>query len=151
MKTPDEIKKWLECCTHGTCNSCPYFGDECDSDREVIDTLEYIQQLERRIGELTEKVAQLEEAQLKWISVDERPPELPCICYDGLNPPRELDAMYRLSIEERELYYSYDVFNLMDILSNETDISEPIDIGSMTHILFWMPMPSMPEPTKEDA
>ena len=46
MKTQDEIKKWLECCTHGTCNSCPYFGDECDSDREVIDTLEYIQQLE---------------------------------------------------------------------------------------------------------
>lgn len=62
MKTPDEIKKWLECCTHGTCNSCPYFGDECDSDREVIDTLEYIQQLERKIGELTDKVAQLEAA-----------------------------------------------------------------------------------------
>lgn len=151
MKTPDEIKKWLECCTHGTCNSCPYFGDECDSDREVIDTLEYIQQLENHIGELTEKVAQLEAAQPKWISVDERPPELPCICYDGLNPPRELDAMYRLSIEERELYYSYDVFNLMDILSDETDISEPIDIGSMTHILFWMPLPSIPEPPKEEA
>ena len=63
MKTQDEIKKWMECCTHGTCNSCPYFGDECDSDREVIDTLEYIQQLEHHIGELTEKVAQLEEAQ----------------------------------------------------------------------------------------
>lgn len=62
MKTPDEIKKWLECCTHGTCNSCPYFGDECDSDREVIDTLEYIQQLENKIGELTEKVAQIEAA-----------------------------------------------------------------------------------------
>ena len=60
MKTPDEIKKWLECCTHGTCNSCPYFGDECDSDREVIDTLEYIEQLENHIGELTEKVAQLD-------------------------------------------------------------------------------------------
>ena len=76
MKTPDEIKKWLECCTHGTCNSCPYFGDECDSDREVIDTLEYIQQLERKIGELTEKVAQLEAAQPKWISVEERIPDV---------------------------------------------------------------------------
>ena len=151
MKTPDEIKKWLECCTHVTCNGCPYDEDGCATSQQIIDTLDYIQQLERRIGELTEKVAQLEEVQPKWISVDERPPELPCICYDGLNPPRELDAMYRLSIEERELYYSYDVFNLMDILSDETDISEPIDIGSMTHILFWMPLPSMPEPTKEEA
>ena len=77
MKTQDEIKKWMECCTHGTCNSCPYFGDECDSDREVIDTLEYIQQLEHQIGELTEKVAQLEAAQPKWISVEERLPDEP--------------------------------------------------------------------------
>lgn len=151
MKTPDEIKKWLECCTHVTCNGCPYDEDGCATSQQIIDALEYIQQLEHQIGELTEKVAQLEAAQPKWISVDERPPELPCICYDGLNPPRELDAMYRLSIEERELYYSYDVFNLMDILSDETDIIEPIDIGSMTHILFWMPLPSMPEPQKEDA
>ena len=151
MKTPDEIKKWLECCTHVTCNGCPYDEDGCATSQQIIDALEYIQQLEHHIGELTEKVAQLEAAQPKWISVDERPPELPCICYDGLNPPRELDAMYRLSVEERELYYSYDVFNLMDILSDETDISEPIDIGSMTHILFWMPLPSMPEPQKEDA
>ena len=148
MKTPDEIKKWLECCTHVTCNGCPYDEDGCATSQQIIDALEYIQQLEYRIGELTGKVAQLEEAQPKWISVEERLPELPCICYDGLNPPRELDAMYRLSIEERELYYSYDVFHLMNILSDETDISEPIDIGSMTHILFWMPLP---EPPKEDA
>lgn len=60
MKTPDEIKKGLECCTHGTCDSCPYAEDGCTSDREKIDALEYIQQLERQIGELTEKVAQLE-------------------------------------------------------------------------------------------
>lgn len=67
MKTPDEIKKWLECCTHGTCNSCPYFGDECDSDREVIDALEYIQQLEHYICEFAEYAAQLEEEQQNLI------------------------------------------------------------------------------------
>ena len=39
------------------------------------DALDYIQQLENHIGELTEKVAQLEAAQPKWISVDERLPE----------------------------------------------------------------------------
>ena len=75
MKTPDEIKKWLECCTHVTCNGCPYDEDGCATSQQIIDALEYIQQLERRIGELTEKVAQLEAAQPKWISVDERMPE----------------------------------------------------------------------------
>lgn len=62
MKTPDEIKKGLECCTHATCNGCPYAEDGCTSGREKIDALEYIQQLEHRISELTEKVAQLEAA-----------------------------------------------------------------------------------------
>lgn len=143
MKTPDEIKKGMLICGggFGDCAECPYHQTPAACMKLSQDALAYIQQLEHQIGELTEMVAQLEAAQPKWISVDERPPELPCICYDGLNPPRELDAMYRLSVEERELYYSYDVFNLMDIMSDETDISEPIDIGSMTHILFWMPLP----------
>ena len=60
MKTPEEIKKGLECCTHGTCIACPYSYDGCTSNMEKIDALEYIQQLENHIGELTEKVAQIE-------------------------------------------------------------------------------------------
>lgn len=75
MKTPDEIKKWLECCTHVTCNGCPYDEDGCATSQQIIDALEYIQQLENQIGELTEKVAQLEAAQSKWISVEERLPD----------------------------------------------------------------------------
>lgn len=67
MKTPDEIKKWLECCTHVTCNGCPYDEDGCATSQQIIDTLDYIQQLERRIGELTEKVAQLETEQQNLI------------------------------------------------------------------------------------
>ena len=38
------------------------------------DALGYIQQLENHIGELTEKVAQLEEERPKCISVDDRLP-----------------------------------------------------------------------------
>lgn len=60
MKTPDEIKKGLECCTHATCNGCPYDEDGCATSQQIIDALEYIQQLEHHIGELTEKVAQLD-------------------------------------------------------------------------------------------
>ena len=75
MKKPDEIKKWLECCTHVTCNGCPYDEDGCATSQQIIDALEYIQQLEYRIGELTGKVAQLEEEQPKWISVEDRLPD----------------------------------------------------------------------------
>lgn len=70
MKTPDEIKKGLECCTPvwagnhwKTCNSnCPYIGlaDSCRG-QLVYDALAYIQQLEAKIPQ--------------WISVEERLPE----------------------------------------------------------------------------
>ena len=147
MKTPDEIKKWLECCTHGTCNSCPYFGDECDSDREVIDTLEYIQQLENHIGELTEKVAQLEAAQPKWISVKERLPEpntTVLLIAHGWEP----QLVYIGKLEKVESEKSW----LTGLVSKASEwtvygfsyLKEPI----VTH---WMSLPSMPEPQKEDA
>ena len=76
MKTPDEIKKGLERCAYATCNGCPYAEEGCATNREMIDALDYIQQLEHKIGELTEKVALLEAAQPKWISVEERLPDV---------------------------------------------------------------------------
>ena len=80
MKTPDEIKKGLECCAEiSVCSECPYynklnFGGGC-VEIKSIDAMNYIRQLENHIGELTEKVAQLEAAQPKWISVEERLPD----------------------------------------------------------------------------
>lgn len=80
MKTPDEIKNALECCAEiSVCSECPYynklkFGGEC-VEIKSIDALNYIRQLENHIGELTEKVTQLEAAQPKWISVEERLPD----------------------------------------------------------------------------
>lgn len=69
MKTPDEIKKGLECCTPGwvanhwkSCSSkCPYITLSASCRGQLVyDSLTYIQQLENHIGELTEKVAQLD-------------------------------------------------------------------------------------------
>lgn len=76
MKTPDEIKKALKLCGRGCYSGCPYKSFECVEELSR-DRLEYIQQLEDHIGKLTEKVAQLEVAQPKWISVDERLPDEP--------------------------------------------------------------------------
>ena len=64
MKTPEEIKKaLLHCARRGLCRECPYGNGSCLDNHEKWDAVEYIQQLENQIGELTEKVAQLEAAQ----------------------------------------------------------------------------------------
>lgn len=68
MKTPNEIKKGLECCisdTYGCYEKCPYFnslsnGVDC-AVKMHADALAYINQLEARVPE--------------WISVEGRKPE----------------------------------------------------------------------------
>ena len=74
MKTHEEIKKGLEYCASvsAPCEICPFrtgTGAECIRHMSEC-ALAYIQQLENQIGELTEKVEQLESVQPKWISVD---------------------------------------------------------------------------------
>jgi hypothetical protein len=100
MKTPDEIKKGLECCASiaNCADGCPYhvivegsFGCEemgCE-DGLLPDALAYIQKLEKMLGEsfarnapaleaaygLADKVKKLESQVPRWISVEERLPE----------------------------------------------------------------------------
>ena len=67
MKTPEDIKKALECCSDadgfdGDCIKCPYKGEQWCEDKSKIDALAYIQRLEAM--------------QPKWISVEENPPEI---------------------------------------------------------------------------
>lgn len=56
MKTPEDIKKGLDCCqTIVRCSICPYHGigdivAECTA-QLCGDTLEYIQQLENRLAQ----------------------------------------------------------------------------------------------------
>ena len=62
-RTPEEIKRGLECCSVDglSCSNCSYCVS-CDADIHALerDALAYIQQLENHIGELTEMVHQLE-------------------------------------------------------------------------------------------
>lgn len=63
-KTPDQIKAHLEYCQLSYCPlECPYY-DECAAgvSQNLIDTLEYIKQLEAQVP--------------KWIPVTERLPEV---------------------------------------------------------------------------
>jgi len=57
MKTPDEIKKGLECCAQpgfNSCKDCPYKG-ECDKMENITDALAYIQQLEEKVSKLEKR------------------------------------------------------------------------------------------------
>lgn len=70
MKTPEEIKRALECCAADEpCGGCPYLP-EVDMCIGMIarDALSYIQQLENQVADLGKKVP-------KWISVKEQPPK----------------------------------------------------------------------------
>lgn len=125
-------------------STCPYDNHNC-LDALIPECEEYILELEDHIRDLTKMVEKLEAAQSKWISVEERPPELPCICYDGENLPHEAKQIYTISNLKCTRYFSYDPFEFMEMMQQACDSDETIDIGSMTHILFWMPMP---EPKK---
>ena len=134
MKTPDEIKKVLRICSGklldycDACNYCNWSSDCACNSRMCADALDYIQQLENHIGELTEKVAQLEEAQPKWFSVKEWLPE---------NDDNYLVFTSDKNEAEIATYYGDGEWLTHD-LTNLTRL--------VTH---WAPLPSMPDPQKE--
>jgi len=59
MKTPDEIKKGLDCNNIDHCNECPYDGLDCAKHVDQ-DALAYIQQLEAENADLKSRLAQVE-------------------------------------------------------------------------------------------
>ena len=134
MKTPEEIKKALRICSGklldycDACNYCNWSSDCACNSRMCADALDYIQQLENHIGELTEKVAQLEEAQPKWFSVKEWLPE---------NDDNYLVFTSDKNEAEIATYYGDGEWLTHD-LTNLTRL--------VTH---WAPLPSMPDPQKE--
>ena len=103
MKSPDEIKKGLECCKDTHCKVCPYINIHRCAEENGIDALALIQQLEasvsekeKVVAELSGKIGQLEsqnrcfkenkescenrmidlaQRMPRWISVEERLPD----------------------------------------------------------------------------
>ena len=122
MRSPDEIKKGLECCIKNSeeaCDHCPY-GNDCDIFEPCNlyrDALAYINQLEARAP--------------KWISVKDREPEIGTVVlgYAKQNPFSAYDV-----IRVRNLGNGYEMIRYHEYVSN------------ITH---WMPMP-LPEPPKEE-
>lgn len=84
MKTPEEIKEGLAHCSEIGCMGCPYHDEDCSPHNPfrkcADDALEYIQQLEDHIRDLTKMVP-------SWVSVKERLPEnlQKCLTYSRLS------------------------------------------------------------------
>lgn len=125
VKTPEEIKKGMECCKNGECENCRYIdgsGHWSCVGRLINDIFAYIQQLEQRLVEVNKTSP-------RWISVKERLPEddgyFLCNCNDG-------------SPDVVCMYYGDGEF-----LTPEPELS------NLSHIItHWMPLP---QPPKEET
>ena len=84
MKTPEEIKRGLDCCLvededQCVCAPCPYAKNgnstlTCDVEMGR-DAVAYIQQLEQDNAQKDERIRKLEQRVPRWISVEERLPD----------------------------------------------------------------------------
>ena len=135
-RTPEEIKDALKHCIEPVpygCEVCPY-NETCLEHAPEIDAIALIYRLESERDEALAKVP-------KWISVEEREPEFPCICYDGVNVISIPKNIASLTLKSGEKVFVSDAF----LEAFPHALLEKLD--DCTHILYWMPLP---EPPKED-
>ena len=133
MKTPEEIKNGLDCCLprdEERCGKCPYVGMIGCYGERVDDALVYIQQLEA--------------AQPKWISVEERLPGDPL---DGVG---EVVELLIDKGEAKEVLPGYYDHNEKDWVIYFGDFSGGYlrKCFSWWRVIKWR---SMSEPPKEDV
>ena len=133
MKTPDEIKKGLECCAASsedcTMNTaCPYHGGESGMLCMTVmsaDALAYIQQLEAKVP--------------KWIGVEERLPSGFDYFDDGTAEPAE----YIVKVKNAEVA-TIAMFDGKEwIPAQYNGITE--DRWFASSVTHWMPLPEPPE------
>ena len=134
MRTPEEIKKGLECCIDGDCDSCPYYEAKKDcGDRLKLDALAYIQQLEESQQRFVDIVHKLSEQVPEWISVEERLPE------------SETEVLVWLRHIPNIAVYGHDKYGNLDFYYIDECGYRGTFRPAVTH---WMPLP---EPPKESA
>lgn len=82
MKTPEEIKKGLDCCGKTNCDGCPYDFD-CETPYEACarDALAYVQQLE---SQLTQAERERDAAVAEWKRTKMDSESMCCTCKHGL-------------------------------------------------------------------
>jgi hypothetical protein len=74
-KTPDEIKKGLECCISDSCNDCPYVDEPTERYCKLTrtkDSLVLIQQLQAENAEKDARIKQLEAERTELLNLLEQ-------------------------------------------------------------------------------
>ena len=143
MRTPEEIKKRLECCnTYNDCLNCPYDKVDgswaCTVERNA-DAIAYIKQLEDDRKErdiLADAYQELESNQPKWISVEERLPD------DDVNV-----LVYAIGNHESSIIAMTSYTHRMHGYNIEGCRSPWQYFFHEYKITYWMPLPDAP---KED-
>ena len=127
MKTPDEIKKGMECCETVECEECPYaIILETRHEKIVLgceetvtqDALAYIQQLEAQVP--------------RWIGVDERMPE------------EDEDVLVYIHNYQNETFVDVGYYKS---LSKKWACYASTAQDDITH---WMPLPEPPEEVQHE-
>lgn len=115
-KTPDKIKKGLECCTSRDCggSKCPYFNEKSCNAAKSADALALIQQLqkdkadmleERELNDfLRDRVKQLEAEKTKLLEESHE------VRKDMLGRIRQLEAERDAAVEDLESYATVKCF-----------------------------------------
>lgn len=129
MKTPQEIKKALECCRCTYCpKECPYY-DECKigSDTVITDFKQYVQMLETQVP--------------RWIPVTERLPEVCGSYIVTIKQKYSWQTEWEYHVDVAEYGGNY----IDDMWDTYVDWIE----GQETHVTHWMPLPGACEEVSE--
>lgn len=141
MKTPDEIKKALEIAANG-CMTCDCCFTDCPYELECHPMNEdtNVDMPKQIAADAIAYIQQLEAAQPKWISVDERIPEdnVDVIVYIA-SKKENVDSVIAITQYTHRMYG----YNIEGWCSPWQYCFWDREV---TH---WMPLPSMPEPPKE--
>ena len=121
-RTPEEIKKGMECCSKSdSCpQECPYYDVPSCGSVSKLDALAFIQQIEAQVP--------------KWISVEERLPENGDL------------VLVIASGKPRENITLIDAILIASCWAEEGWIADGFDNWDGLDVAYWMPLP---EPPKE--
>lgn len=133
MRTPARIEHGIKCCAStnmAKCIGCPYQGIRDCRTQLFKDTQDYLKSIRKVAGRIEQYARQLEAAQPKWISVDERLPEESGCYLVAINCPKGRWSECN----------SYD--HLEKRWSSEWECFREDTTELVTH---WMPLPESPE------
>lgn len=135
MKTPEEIKRGLKCCTAdvdgiAACGDCPYadrtVGCWVEGDVLERDALDYIRQLEAERDGLLQKLQQPHAYEAQWIGAETPPTR---------NRDEDGCAIY---------YLIYDPEDGVDIGNYMPELKTWFCVGKPTRVTHWAAIPEAP-------